>query len=295
MKILIAVDGSAQSQRAEEVLRSLVREGAHEVVVATVAPPAAVSHSDALGSLARTIRLTAGNMLAASVRTLSRSKNFRIRSRRLESSDVAGALLSAAKEERADLIVVGARGLSGTRAFLLGSVSQSVLRQAETSVLIARGDAPSRRLPRVLAAVDGSAAKDRVLAFLPRLGLPPGAPVTALHVTEDPVMMWAPEYALVGTGDQTSEMYRAALDRGRAEGRRLLDAASENLRETFSRLETVLADGFAAKEVLLQAARLRPDLVVVGRRGMGPVRRFLMGSVSQKVALHAGCSALVVH
>jgi nucleotide-binding universal stress UspA family protein len=47
-------------------------------------------------------------------------------------------ILAAAREEEADLIVVGARGVSPAREFLLGSVSGRVMRYAPCSVLVAR-------------------------------------------------------------------------------------------------------------------------------------------------------------
>jgi nucleotide-binding universal stress UspA family protein len=36
------------------------------------------------------------------------------------------------------------------------------------------------------------------------------------------------------------------------------------------------------------------DLVVVGSRGLGAVRRLLLGSVSEKVLQHAPCSVMIV-
>jgi nucleotide-binding universal stress UspA family protein len=52
----------------------------------------------------------------------------------------AEAILDVAKEEDADLIVVGQRGLSGLQRFLLGSVSSKVAQHASCSVLIVRPD-----------------------------------------------------------------------------------------------------------------------------------------------------------
>ena len=50
--------------------------------------------------------------------------------------DVAGALISSAKDLKADLVVVGNRGMSGARRFVLGSVPNSVAHHAQCSVLI---------------------------------------------------------------------------------------------------------------------------------------------------------------
>ncbi|MEM2491290.1 MAG: universal stress protein [Candidatus Bathyarchaeia archaeon] len=47
-------------------------------------------------------------------------------------------MLRAAEEEKVDLIAIGSRGLSGVKAFLLGSVSDKVSHHAKCPVLIVR-------------------------------------------------------------------------------------------------------------------------------------------------------------
>jgi nucleotide-binding universal stress UspA family protein len=52
--------------------------------------------------------------------------------------DPADALLEVAEEEGADLIVVGNRGMTGAKRFLLGSVPNKISHHAPCSVLIVR-------------------------------------------------------------------------------------------------------------------------------------------------------------
>ena len=52
--------------------------------------------------------------------------------------------------------------------------------------------------------------------------------------------------------------------------------------------------GKAAAEIVELAEELGAGLVVVGSRGLGGVRRALMGSVSDSVVRHAHCPVLVV-
>jgi nucleotide-binding universal stress UspA family protein len=54
--------------------------------------------------------------------------------------DPAEAIIEVANEQQADLIVVGNRGLTGIRRFLLGSVSSKVSEHAPCSVMIVRPD-----------------------------------------------------------------------------------------------------------------------------------------------------------
>ena len=55
-----------------------------------------------------------------------------------------------------------------------------------------------------------------------------------------------------------------------------------------------IAVGHPESEILRIAEEIGADLVVVGSRGLGPLRRALMGSVSESVVRHAHCSVLVV-
>jgi nucleotide-binding universal stress UspA family protein len=82
----------------------------------------------------------------------------------------------------------------------------------------------------------------------------------------------------------------AALDRS-------ADAAAESARRTLSRrwpdVEIAVVDKAPAAAILDEAGRFAADVIVLGWRGHGPVRRSLMGSVSRGVVRAATCSVLV--
>ncbi|HXV29562.1 MAG TPA: universal stress protein, partial [Sinorhizobium sp.] len=52
--------------------------------------------------------------------------------------------------------------------------------------------------------------------------------------------------------------------------------------------------GDYAETILAVAEEVGADMIVVGNRGLGPLRGMLVGSVSQKVVQHANCSVMVV-
>ncbi len=75
----------------------------------------------------------------------------------------------------------------------------------------------------------------------------------------------------------------------------LLDQArSEAERIGVERVETFARQGDAADAILDVAEEQRADLIVVGNRGMTGAKRFLLGSVPNKVSHHAPCSVLIV-
>lgn len=82
----------------------------------------------------------------------------------------------------------------------------------------------------------------------------------------------------------------------------LLDDAKNRLTAIKARIvakgvrdvETVLLEGDPVDRVVEFAEKNRPDLIVVGSRGLSTAGRFLLGSVSDGILHHAHCSVLVV-
>jgi nucleotide-binding universal stress UspA family protein len=54
-----------------------------------------------------------------------------------------------------------------------------------------------------------------------------------------------------------------------------------------------LSEGGAAEEIVALAEELGADLIVMGSRGLGGLKRTLMGSVSDSVVRHAHCPVMV--
>jgi nucleotide-binding universal stress UspA family protein len=82
-------------------------------------------HDDVL-ALLETARAQAVDAGVAEVETFARV------------GDAADAIVDVAEEQRSDLIVVGNKGMTGTKRFLLGSVPNKVTHHAPCSVLIVR-------------------------------------------------------------------------------------------------------------------------------------------------------------
>jgi nucleotide-binding universal stress UspA family protein len=71
-------------------------------------------------------------------------------------------------------------------------------------------------------------------------------------------------------------------------------AADEAKSAGVEQVETFARQGDAADAILDVAEEQRSDLIVVGNRGMTGAKRFLLGSVPNKVSHHAPCSVLIV-
>ena len=83
----------------------------------------------------------------------------------------------------------------------------------------------------------------------------------------------------------------------RDEALALLDRAAERARRAgvgADEVETHPREGDAADAILDVAEEQRCDLIVVGHRGMTGAKRFLLGSVPNKISHHAPCSVLII-
>jgi nucleotide-binding universal stress UspA family protein len=73
-----------------------------------------------------------------------------------------------------------------------------------------------------------------------------------------------------------------------------LNQAAEGIREVGVSVETFAREGDPADAILDVAEETGADLIVVGNKGMTGAKRFLLGSVPNKVSHHAPCSVLII-
>ena len=71
-------------------------------------------------------------------------------------------------------------------------------------------------------------------------------------------------------------------------------ARTDAVKAGVSQVETFARQGDAADAIIDVAEEQRSDLIVVGNKGMTGAKRFLLGSVPNKVSHHAPCSVLIV-
>jgi nucleotide-binding universal stress UspA family protein len=203
--------------------------------------------------------------------------------------DPREAIVRVAEEWQADLVVLGARGLGAVERVVLGSVSLGVTHHADCPVLVVKGRPKS--LNTVLVAVDGSPDASHAARFLGALPLAPGTRIRLFGVVEPAhVPGSAPEYVQAALQDAVHDL---AAERRQVLESVLAELAAE-LRANAVVVERQIASGRAADRIIAAAAARGTDLIVVGARGLGPLRRVLLGSVSDRVLRAADCPVLVV-
>ena len=144
-KMLVAYDGSEASKKAIEMCLKCADDD-DEIVLLTVIP-AELSESSFTKMLLPTIDLSAvvksGSFKDKAMESLSKlikeiEPNVKKIDIAVESGDPADEILITAKRQRADIIIIGYKGYGKEGRFLLGSVTDKVVRHATVSVLVVR-------------------------------------------------------------------------------------------------------------------------------------------------------------
>lgn len=136
---------------------------------------------------------------------------------------------------------------------------------------------------RILIAVDGSRGAESALHLGGELAANHDAEVLLVHAVPLPPLV-------AGVDQAISDESINYLERN-AES--VVSAAAIVLDDLGVKSKAILQPGSAADIILDVAEHYEVDLIVVGHRGHGRMRRLLMGSVSSKLAHHARCALLL--
>jgi len=274
-KILIPLDGSDLSETALPCGLALARQHQCQTILLQVVPHLAELAPGLAPELVPELQQKA----------LKRSQNY------LEdrSSQFAPLVVSAltrlgspreeipavAARHQCDLIVMASRGREGVEHWLLGSVAEGVLRQAPCPVLLVRAAPCVSRFQNILVPTDGSEASLAVLRALPDY-LAEGGRVTLLQSSGLSLMLHFAEERLL-VSKHLDEM----------------EARLRQVKQPGLSLEVVVLDGEPVDDILTWSKNNPCDLIAMSSHGRSGFRRLMLGSVSEKVARHAGCDVLI--
>jgi nucleotide-binding universal stress UspA family protein len=185
-----------------------------------------------------------------------------------------------ARKWSAALIFVRAHVRKDFAHWMLGSVARAVVTAAPCTVQIVRDLAEARAHTadsgrRVLLATDGSETSAAAAQALAERPWPEGSEFRVLSVEEP----WTLKRSRVRHDEQAREAVGSAEQ----------VLASAGLKATGAVLS-----GNAKEAILDEAQKWAADLIVVGSHGRRGFKRFLLGSVSEAVAMNAHCSVVVV-
>lgn len=202
----------------------------------------------------------------------------------------AEELIKKADEIKPDILVVGSHGRSALGRLVLGSVSHKILHEAHCPVRISRKTEKSGNSgTRILIAVDGSRNADAVVSLVANRVWQENSQIRLLAV-DDPFNR--PEIGYINWDHKTekpkeSEKSRKWIETVISKPGRVLESAGLEVSHK-------ILWGDAANMILEETENWSADSIFVGARGIGRLKRFLLGSVSSRVAAKAECSVEVI-
>jgi nucleotide-binding universal stress UspA family protein len=144
---------------------------------------------------------------------------------------------------------------------------------------------------KAIVAIDRSPCCRHVIDNVCRRSWPPDSEIELLTVLAPRVpLITEPTLVLAAAHEFDLQLQTdAAFD--------VLAAAASQIRRRRPDLRVIerIAEGPAAKTIVAEGQRWNAHVIIMGSRGRGRLRRFLLGSVSDRVARHASCAVQVVH
>ena len=261
--ILLATDGSPESSSAADAAISLALGSSAQVTVIHVWN-LEVHHQhgywdvEVRGEAERLVDAVVSRLRAAGVRS------DRVISQ-ADGKHVAAAVAVAASDFKADLVIVGSRGLSEWQSMFKHSVSHQLLSTLDCPLLVVRGrslgaDGGARRILLAIAGGDDIAPGVRAASAA---AAAPGSKVLVVHVTQ---ALTAEAVAYVEPDDEVAATMASTI--------KLLSDAEVTAEGV------VTHSGPVALVIADIASRWQADLIVAGSSRMGNLAGLLLGSVS---------------
>jgi nucleotide-binding universal stress UspA family protein len=284
-KILLATDGSSQAELAARTAVDLSQKTnselhlIHVMDIAKVGLSMAVLYSEATDpegiklpdpvleeDLEQRAKQGGREVLDEEVQRV-RSAGGTVAQSHLMMGAVEREIVHLAENLGAGLIVMGSRGLGGLRRALMGNVSDSVVRHAHCPVMVVRAQAVEFPT-KILVATDRSREAELAATTAADLAKSTNSELHIVHV---------------------------GFEQKRDEAQKELDTEVDVIRESGAQeIQAHLEFGMPDTAIIDLAEELGTGLIVMGSRGLGGVRRALLGSISDSVVRHAHCPVLVV-
>jgi len=270
-QILVPIDGSTSSLIAEETAALIAKKTKATVTIFNVAQELRVGHTlprgiedEIIGHIEQEAEKIINDAWA-----LFKEEGVTVDIKKSRSTDPAESILELSND--CDLIVMGARGENEIDPYTLGSVTKKVIRHTARPTLIAK----KTTLSNLLVCIDGSEHSFKAFEYSAKLAEKMKSKITLINVQEPRIYDYAPK---------TAEDL----------GEKILSNALNSIGKKKLKIEKRVEFGVPSDKIVRISEKGNYDLIVLGSRGLGTVKRFLLGSVSDDVSHKAKCSVLII-
>jgi nucleotide-binding universal stress UspA family protein len=234
------------------------------------------------------LKEVAQSQLSATIKSVQ-AGDLKIKQAQVRGISTAPVILTYARDNDIDLIVMGTHGRRGLGHLFLGSVAEEVVRMASCPVLTIRErkePIPAEMAKSILVPVDFSEHSQQALVYAKKVAAFYHARLQLLHVIEEAVPPAC--YMAAGTSILT---YKPELKTGAEQEMKRL------LRETKGPevpASLHITEGYPARDVVTFAEKYNSDLILIATHGRTGLEHMLLGSVAEKVVRRAPCPVFTV-
>jgi nucleotide-binding universal stress UspA family protein len=203
------------------------------------------------------------------------------------------AILETTSKDRDTLIAMATHGRSGAKRWLLGSVAEKVLRGTTNPLFLVRAAAEPKVTPQpiinsIVVPLDGSPLAEQMLPTVSSWAQALDVEVTLIRAFEFPASAYYGSEAYLPD-------YDALREQARKEAADYLKQKAESLIDEGVRtVSTLTMEGPAAEEIISFAQTAPRAVIAMSTHGRSGVRRWILGSVTEKVVRHGNDPVLVV-
>ena len=203
-----------------------------------------------------------------------------IRSPYSESVAVVDRLRRAVARLNPDLMVLATHARGGLGRAWLGSVADALIRRVNVPTLLVHPregvPAPASAFSHIVVPLDGSGLAEESIPIAARLAALGGARVTLLRVVVPQLAMGHPSVVLQFSVEQ--------LERYQAESKSYVESVAARFRGAAPSIESVVILAESPPRAILEWAEQNgADLIAMSTHGRSGFRRFMLGSVADKV------------
>ena len=212
----------------------------------------------------------------------------------LEKGKAEQMIIEAASADKGTLVTMATHGRSGINRWLMGSVTEKVLRGATNPLLLVRATEEAKAgggatLKSIVVPLDGSELAEGVLPAVAELGKTLKLAVVLFRAYSIPTGAYA------GGEGYYAVNYEELLTAMRDEAVDYLEKKTEAVKKLgIANVSYVAKEGFAADEIISLARKSPDNLIAMCTHGRSGVKRWVLGSVTETVVRHSADPVLVI-
>jgi nucleotide-binding universal stress UspA family protein len=272
LKILVPINGSLLSLVAEETAVKIAKKTKAIITLLYITPSiplkaAETDYSSSSNKISRSLELEAEKIIKEAL-VLFNEEGIKVDTKTLQDNDPAAKILEFS-ENNFDIIIIGAHRKNEKNLNILDDITKKVLTYTQCPTFIIKKVCLFNNF---LVCIDGSENSIKALKYALTLAKKMNSTITLFNV-------------------QPIDLVRKSALK---QGEKILSKALDTIGKNELKVENRIEFGSPSERIVEFAEKGNYDLIIMGSRGLGVVKRLLLGSVSDDVSYKSKSSVLII-